>query len=783
MSNLSKYHSFGFEILDSYISDGYSRFSYLVNANFVLIEIIGSPQSSGYFESNIKFENYLGQRDNSKKLYLAHDFSRLNNEGKIIRRHYVKWLIQNREHFDTVVAFGLSPTLKSTVKAIRYFTIPYLKIKVFNHFDECREDYKQLYGDPSFEAKKPKSRFDELWEAKKEMKVINGKSYKIVRRDEWKGRIRNFAHDTFVVDGNIVVREQKGDYYADMLPELIDVLKRILDEVGAANSKFYYILDMKSLRTNLEGRKKSTQYFREEIENTELLIFANLNPIIRIAVNFGRQLFPDKMDYALIEKDIDSSLRRAIEHKYADRKNSNTESDDGKMSYEELENELARVKAERDKNVQNAIVSLVNSTWDEEAEVEMFDDETNPFSDLHATVKMVRLDLAEMYENEIKLRKKAEESDRLKSSFLANISHELRTPMNAIMGFTDLLSMNSDESSSDYEYLNLIKESSNHLLKLINDLINLSKIDSGNFEIKYSYQNIEELVTDVCNNFTREVREKQGRVQLFTSGDPSLSGYLVKTDDLRLKQVLINLIGNALKFTQEGFVKIDYKLVENQLVFVVSDSGIGISSEAQQKIFDRFMQADSTLSRQFGGTGLGLAITKNIVELMNGQIWVESSLGSGSSFTFNLPVELARENIILKPEVNTRKIEVSGLKILIADDLDVSSKVIEIMLGKKNDYTHVLTGLQAVEALKVGDFDLVFMDIQMPELNGYEAVAKIREFNVEIKIIAQTANAFANDREKILSSGFDGYVSKPIIKENLLNETSRVLHGRMKTEK
>ncbi|HWS59599.1 MAG TPA: PAS domain S-box protein [Flavobacterium sp.] len=367
----------------------------------------------------------------------------------------------------------------------------------------------------------------------------------------------------------------------------------------------------------------------------------------------------------------------------------------------------------------------------------------------------------------IKAKEKAEESDRLKLAFLANMSHEIRTPMNGILGFTELLKENNLSEDVQQEYINIIEKSGKRMLNIINDIINISKVESGQIEVTNSETNINEQIEYLHTFFKPEALQKNITINLIKELSPQDT--FVTTDREKLYAILTNLIKNAIKFTNEGSIDFGCEKKGDFLEFFIKDTGLGISDSQKNIIFERFRQANDTISRTHEGSGLGLAISKAYVEIQGGKIWVESEEGKGSVFSFTLPYysknEL-KEKIVIKNPILEVKEEnnVKDLKVLIVEDDAISKLLITIAVKPySKEILKVSTGFEAVETCRNNpDIDLVMMDINMPEMGGYEATKQIRKFNKDIVIIAQTANGMQSDHDKAIAKGCTDYISKPI---------------------
>lgn len=416
-------------------------------------------------------------------------------------------------------------------------------------------------------------------------------------------------------------------------------------------------------------------------------------------------------------------------------------------------------------------------------------------------------------------KERAEEAARSRSEFLANMSHEIRTPMNAIIGMTELV-IESELSEDVRTSLGLIKSSADDLLNIINDVLDFSKIESGNLQPESINFNFFRSITQIIKLLTGRIVEDQGKNELKLAYNihPNIPKIL-NGDPVRLRQVLVNLVGNAIKFTKKGEILVDVT-IENKdsiysggetigLLFSISDTGIGIPPEKQEKIFDSFFQVDSSAARKYKGTGLGLAISAKLIALMGGEIWVESpanpefpgysppgtgkrprtgraaspSGGPGSVFHFTIDLKRAVKESAGTPESSTKQEDrptMTRLNILVAEDNDINSQVIVRILKRlKHTVTLVKDGKEALEKFESGNFDLVLMDIQMPGMDGVTATKEIRKIESgsgsHIPIIALTAHAMKGDRESFLASGMDAYVSKPIDRSDLNSAIESVL--------
>ena len=384
----------------------------------------------------------------------------------------------------------------------------------------------------------------------------------------------------------------------------------------------------------------------------------------------------------------------------------------------------------------------------------------------------------------------AKDATKAKSSFLANMSHEIRTPLNAIMGFIDILKEN-EKNEKNIEYLNIVQNSSKLLLTIINDILDYSKIESGKLEIEYVKINPYKDFLNISNLFYQRAQEKN--IKLETIIDPKLSK-CIQIDPVRLSQVINNLLSNAIKFTENGGTvtyKIDYIEKSDSIFISIKDTGIGIKEEYQATIFNKFTQADSSITRKYGGTGLGLTISYNLVSLMGGKIKIKSKENIGSEFYFTIPLKKCNTCTVpnfkaiksfsaVKSE-EIKKQENKKYYILLVEDNHANQLFMKVILKKMEIKFDIASdGIEAIQKFKKDKYDAILMDENMPNMGGIEATKQILEYEKEndlihTPIIALTANALKGDRERFLSAGMDEYLTKPVNKENLTQTLGKFL--------
>lgn len=425
-----------------------------------------------------------------------------------------------------------------------------------------------------------------------------------------------------------------------------------------------------------------------------------------------------------------------------------------KQAYRDLiEGRAEKVKEEyRIVNVQKNNLHKVE--WVEaQAAVEARDEDGKPLTLVGSSLVITN---RKKMEQELTTAKElAEESNRLKSAFLANMSHEIRTPLNAIVGFSGILA-STEEEEEKQEYVSIIENNNTLLLQLISDILDLSKIEAGTLELNYSNIELNELMRELERGFLLRVKTDAVKLEFVEPAGPCMA----YTEKNRLSQLMINLVTNAIKFTEKGSIRFGYEMRENELYFYVTDTGCGIPKDKQQNIFGRFVKLNSFAQ----GTGLGLSICKTLMDHMGGRIGVESEEGKGSTFWFTLPYKPAvkEDKKQMPKDIQPVSIERNKLTILVAEDNASNYKLFESILKYDHHLIHAWDGMEAVEMFRKHNPQIVLMDINMPVMDGYEATREIRKYSAKIPIIAVTAFAYASDEQKVMESGFDGYMPKPI---------------------
>lgn len=480
----------------------------------------------------------------------------------------------------------------------------------------------------------------------------------------------------------------------------------------------------------------------------------------------------DNLPIAAKVKDVNDGMRYTFWNKKAEELfECSAREAIGKTDFETMPEAAALIRKEDEELVKTGIPQEGIRRFFTKKNEERFTFQNNNFiklSDGRKWIVYTAWDITDLKIMERKLRlakEEAEESNWIKSAFLANMSHEIRTPLNAIVGFSHLIA-ESDDAEERKTYYNIVNANNERLLQLINEILDLSKIESGTIEFSFGPASLHNLCREVYD--AHIFRTPQGVSLVYEPSDESL---MIETDKNRVFQVISNLIGNAVKFTKEGSISYGYKLVDNQIVFHVTDTGTGIEPEKVGRVFERFAK----LNNHAQGTGLGLSICKSIVERLGGKISVSSEFGKGTTFTFTLPYTVA-ESVSVDSEKKNDDETSGGMSsavntrhacILVAEDTDSNFDLLEAILGKEHRIIRAHDGMEVVTMFDEVKPDLILMDIKMPNLDGLEATKIIRELSATVPIIAQSAFAYEQDRKAAKEVGCNDFIAKPIADDKL----------------
>jgi signal transduction histidine kinase/CheY-like chemotaxis protein/Tfp pilus assembly protein PilF len=559
----------------------------------------------------------------------------------------------------------------------------------------------------------------------------------------------------------------EADSTMKYLKKAIDIQEEINDKVGL--SRTFSVLGFirkkeNNIRASLENYRKSIDLAKEQDALEELRVaLKGISRVYAVVGDYG-----NAYTYYLRYSEIQSQ-QFDISHQ------SDINQLEERIKMEEKEREIQSLMLARQKSITWFSIALaimaLFSAFLFFVLYRLKNSSLQTLSIQSETISHQKNELLKLNEDLILAKDKAEEADKLKSVFLANMSHEIRTPMNAIIGFSGLLSESNISENDRKMFVDIVQSNSKTLMQLIDDIIDFSRIEAGQLTITSREVDVDQVLEEIYLQFYNRMSDKNEKDLVLSFTKPSnLKNCRILADPSRISQVLSNLISNAIKFTPSGVIEFGYSITNGesdpQVRFYVRDTGIGITPEKQRVIFDRFRQGDEGITRPFEGTGLGLSIAKGIVEMMEGTIWVESIVNQGSTFYFSIPYKPVVKSTVKSDEQEIRPEDFSlkGRKILIAEDESYNYIFLEKLLKKTDTKIYwAKDGRESVEIVKNHpDIELILMDIKLPVMSGLEATREIRKFNQSVVIIAQTAYAMDEDKQKCFIAGCNDYLAKPI---------------------
>lgn len=731
---------------------------------------LGVADADGISKAFEKFDNEIYPEIlKGKKYYRIHDFTNYEASSGNASTVFIRWVKEHINDMHLLIFCGLNKKNSILVKLGRLLFKEKQKILIV---DTIEDAYTAIYRHKNKQKirfnKKSDSEFN-LPESNEDLKDLV--QYLLQENKELKEIITTSSETLFDLFSDMTwpkERLKKLDFSKEKVPEPFE---NLMDTIEVIYNDLQDLI--KSRDEEHKKNKLLEERYRKIMQVMPNVAIRGYNKNLEIFFwnDAGKDIFGISSEEAIGQKLIDiyicknciNLIEEAVKQAIIN-----------KTTGEFLRSGI-QVLYNNDKKI--VVYSIHTSLFDNEGEQIFFslDFDLTKQYEIEEELRKHKNNLEELvkektYELEIE-KDKAQESDRLKSAFLANMSHEIRSPMNTIIGFSDLLENENISSEKRIKYVNLIRTSGNNLLNIINDIVDISKIEAGQINITKEKFDLCEIIELINKEYTKKIEEIPN-IEFKINNCDDNNPLIIYSDLLRIQQIITNLLNNAIKFTHKGYIELSYKIVElNKLHICVKDTGIGLSKDQKEYIFSRFRQADEKISREYGGTGLGLTISKNLAELLGGNITVESELNKGSTFILELPYD---KNIIKiekpsKTQIEHNLVNLEGKKILyVEDDMSSALLMIELLEEKGIIVTHNNRGQQVLNQFNSkNNYDLILLDIQLPDIDGYEITKQIRKIDKEIPIIAQTAFAMLNEQEQILNSGFDDYLSKPIKKEIL----------------
>ncbi len=750
------------------VTDNYKIEISIIGNNILHTKNYGYATSHSISISWPLIENIIKTEIKTEKFFVVNDYSEYKGANAKVRLEFVNWIKKNDEKLLGIYIYNTNSFTKILLNSGKLLLKEFSKSHILKDYRETILRIKEINEVNSTTNKKIewKKGFSFLSESKR-VYTIN----KIFRNE-----FETATINTFIINENIIFRRYEGLFNDKNFDSTINEFEELLLD-NNINKYHLYIEYSDKVSMSLSYRKKGINWFNN---NNQLLTagFFNVTNFNRLIITLAKPFLTNikLIKFSFIQKDFNEAINVIENHENTSENIKESIPDINSLSKKELKKELVKLRIEKENilktqkiEVQKIYNKLGRISWDENYNFDekAIETESGPFKDIHNAIIIIQNDIKEIIQKRDDLVKAAKESEKLKAAFLANMSHEIRTPMNAIIGFADVLkSLTFDKKQK--QFLNIISNSGNHLLKLINNIVDISKIQAEGLTLSHSNFNIYELIEEIVNEL--QILKQNVAIKI-NIPDKELIIYADKT---RIKQVFINLLNNAIKFTENGEIKIGYELSSEKIIFFVKDTGVGISKKELNKIFIKFTQVGNNKNKINEGAGLGLTISKSIIEAHDGKIWVKSELNIGSTFYFSLPSTCVTNNYIID---NTTKLGcellLTNKKILIAEDKDSNYLLLKELLNDKNTLIRAINGIEAISMYMSENPDIILMDIQMPECNGFEATREIRKLDKNIPIIGQTAFAIKKPKANLIKKGFTNHIAKPIIKSELykiLNE-------------
>jgi len=644
----------GFEIIESiewkFSSGGTSV--YFVEVSFINDNIV-LVKPNGYVTRDKQkllwgqIMKVIKENIHTDRWYLIHDYENLKGGSARARHDYLKFIQRISDNIIGLYFYNVSSMIKILLGSAKLFLSSTIDIRIF---DTYKDTINYVAGQMKLkESEQVRVSLDSIsdikkndWEVGKLFVSNNLKEYLVSKK--WSSDFETAKSTTYLVGDNIIVQIYEGVFDDAISPQTIGEMDKILQEQGIANKEFHYYVDFEKVeKMSLKFRKEAVKWFNNKDNYILTSGFYHVSPLNRIAINISKTFSKSiELRHNLFVLESATEMFQRVEE-YRDKRKLGINIDESlkKLTKKELIEKIIAFKNEQQKEIDSLQKKLGGISWNTEYGFKYLgvDHRDSPFAELNNALMVIQEDVKDILLKRDFLIAKAEQSDRLKSEFLANMSHELRTPLNSIVGFSGLLMDMEDVGSEAQEFIKVVHRSSLYLFSLINDLLDISKLDLDHLKIYKKEIHLTDLLAEVIDIFNTQSRSAINiNVNLRYNHNLTVETEKIVTDPIRLKQVLQNLISNALKYTKEGYVDVNVYPDGDVMHFVVHDTGMGISEEDQEKLFSRFTRSSDTKKNiNHAGAGLGLAISKAIVDMLDGDIWVESELGRGSAFHVLIP--------------------------------------------------------------------------------------------------------------------------------------------------
>lgn len=621
----------------------------IINRSILLLTPHGYSRSSDKHVIRPQITKLIEDYFGKEKFFFLMDLSKTKGGSPKSRYGLVSWINQQMNRFHGVYFFNTITISQVMIKTSSIISKAPQKVKVFDNYQTAILNIKERNELRFIEPKgivdlnvRPDIAAEE-WKKGIVFKSESGLYYPVLK--QWRHDFEGGYTMTFQVKWDVIIRLYFGKFGDNTLQYTAQSLDLILEEIGLKNKPFHFYIDFsRTTYISLKYRKESVKWYFSHRDVIITSGFYHLSPILQNAINVAISFAPSSQlkNKLMIVKKVSDIFNILEDSKYSGQGMVEQQEDLMALSKEQLVRKIQEERADRDKHIDDLFYKLGRLSWDEDYQFEKYDvdNSKHPFADLHNSVRLIQDDLKDILNRRDDLISQAEESDKLKSAFLANMSHEIRTPMNSIIGFANLLLDMPEIKDESRIFVDVIGRNGKFLLSLINDIIDISKIEAGQFIIYPEDVSINIIIKDVCDNFSHQVNNSEESLVKFSIVNQLYDDDLIiSTDKVRVLQVLNNLLSNAFKFTKQGEVTLKVSRAEERVLFQVSDTGIGISEEDIPYLFNRFGRSqDVQKNISHSGTGLGLAISKACVDLLGGIFLVESQLSVGSVFSFEIPI-------------------------------------------------------------------------------------------------------------------------------------------------